>query len=47
MSDQTVDTALHTLIECPTWGEPKRDLLVTIGVGALSLGNMIVGHVAE
>lgn len=38
LSATTVDTALRTLAECPAWGEPGRDLVAAIGVGAVSRG---------
>ncbi|CAB3241089.1 unnamed protein product [Arctia plantaginis] len=42
---QTVDTALHTLAECPAWVEQRRDLVAAIGVGILSLDNLIAAIV--
>ncbi|CAB3220326.1 unnamed protein product [Arctia plantaginis] len=42
---QTVDTALHTLAECPAWVEQRRDLVAAIGVGVLSLDSLIAAIV--
>ncbi|CAB3247565.1 unnamed protein product [Arctia plantaginis] len=42
---QTVDTALHTLAECPAWVEQRRDLVAAIEVGVLSLDSLIAAIV--
>ncbi|CAB3245574.1 unnamed protein product [Arctia plantaginis] len=42
---QTVDTALHTLAECPAWVEQRRDLVAAIGVVVLSLDSLIAAIV--